>query len=141
MFILVLQKRRRNEVIAEAEELLDKIGLQDKRDIYPSRLSGGQKQRVAIARALATKPRVLLFDEPTSSLDPELVGEVLSVMRDLARGGQTMMVVTHEMGFAREAADEIVFLDEGVLVERASPEQFFTKPQTKRAQQFLQRLG
>jgi polar amino acid transport system ATP-binding protein len=138
---LHVQKRRRNEVIAEAEELLAKIGLQDKRDIYPSRLSGGQKQRVAIARALATKPRVLLFDEPTSSLDPELVGEVLSVMRDLARGGQTMMVVTHEMGFAREAADEIVFLDEGVLVERASPEQFFTKPQTKRAQQFLQRLG
>jgi polar amino acid transport system ATP-binding protein len=138
---LHVQKRRRNEVIAEAEELLAKIGLQDKRDIDPSRLSGGQKQRVAIARALATKPRVLLFDEPTSSLDPELVGEVLSVMRDLARGGQTMMVVTHEMGFAREAADEIVFLDEGVLVERASPEQFFTKPQTKRAQQFLQRLG
>jgi len=138
---LYVQKRRRNEVIAEAEELLAKIGLQDKRDIYPSRLSGGQKQRVAIARALATKPRVLLFDEPTSSLDPELVGEVLSVMRDLARDGQTMMVVTHEMGFAREAADEIVFLDEGVIVERALPEQFFTKPQTKRAQQFLQRLG
>ena len=138
---LYVQKRRRNEVIAEAEELLAKIGLQDKRDIYPSRLSGGQKQRVAIARALATKPRVLLFDEPTSSLDPELVGEVLSVMRDLARDGQTMMVVTHEMGFAREAADEIVFLDEGAVVERASPERFFSKPYTKRAQQFLQRLG
>ena len=105
---LYVQKRRRDVVIAEAEELLEKIGLQDKRDVYPSRLSGGQKQRVAIARALATKPQVLLFDEPTSSLDPELVGEVLSVMRDLARDGQTMMVVTHEMGFAREAADEIV---------------------------------
>jgi polar amino acid transport system ATP-binding protein len=138
---LYVQKRRRNEVIAEAEELLEKIGLQDKRDVYPSRLSGGQKQRVAIARALATKPQVLLFDEPTSSLDPELVGEVLSVMRDLARDGQTMMVVTHEMGFAREAADEIVFLDEGVVVERASPERFFSKPHTKRAQRFLQRLG
>ena len=137
---LYVQKRRRNEVIAEAEELLEKIGLQDKRDVYPSRLSGGQKQRVAIARALATKPQVLLFDEPTSSLDPELVGEVLSVRRDLARGGQTMMVVTHEMGFAREAADEIVFLDEGVVVERALPERFFSKPHTKRAQQFLQRL-
>jgi polar amino acid transport system ATP-binding protein len=138
---LYVQKRLRKEVVAEAEALLEKIGLQDKRDVYPSRLSGGQKQRVAIARALATKPQVLLFDEPTSSLDPELVGEVLSVMRGLARDGQTMMVVTHEMGFAREAADEIVFLDEGVLVERGSPEEFFTKPQTKRAQQFLQRLG
>jgi polar amino acid transport system ATP-binding protein len=138
---LHVQKRRRNEVIAEAEELLGKIGLQDKRDVYPSRLSGGQKQRVAIARALATKPQVLLFDEPTSSLDPELVGEVLSVMRDLAREGQTMMVVTHEMGFAREAADEIVFIDEGAVVERSSPERFFTKPQTKRAQQFLQCLA
>ena len=136
-----VQKRSRNEVVAEAEKLLEKIGLQDKRDAFPSRLSGGQKQRVAIARALATRPQVLLFDEPTSSLDPELVGEVLSVMRDLASDGQTMMVVTHEMGFAREAADEIVFLDDGAVVERASPERFFTEPSTKRAQQFLQRLA
>ena len=138
---LQVQKRPRQEVVAESEMLLEKIGLQDKRDVFPSRLSGGQKQRVAIARALATKPQVLLFDEPTSSLDPELVGEVLSVMRDLARDGQTMMVVTHEMGFAREAADEIVFLDDGALVERAAPEQFFSEPRTKRAQQFLQRLA
>ena len=138
---LHVQKRPRNEVVAEADKLLEKIGLHDKRDVFPSRLSGGQKQRVAIARALATKPQVLLFDEPTSSLDPELVGEVLSVMRDLARDGQTMMVVTHEMGFAREAADEIVFLDEGAVVERGSPERFFTKPHTRRAQQFLQRLA
>jgi polar amino acid transport system ATP-binding protein len=138
---LHVQRRPRAEVVAEAEALLQKIGLTDKRDAYPSRLSGGQKQRVAIARALAMKPEVLLFDEPTSSLDPELVGEVLAVMRALAREGQTMIVVTHEMGFAREAADEVVFLDEGAVVETASPERFFGNPATQRVRQFLQRFA
>jgi polar amino acid transport system ATP-binding protein len=136
-----VQRRARAEVVAEAEALLDKIGLSDKRDAYPSRLSGGQKQRVAIARALAMKPEVLLFDEPTSSLDPELVGEVLSAMRNLAQEGQTMIVVTHEMGFAREAADEVMFIDEGAVVETAPPERFFGKPATARVRQFLQRFA
>jgi polar amino acid transport system ATP-binding protein len=136
-----VQRRPRDEVVAEAEALLDKIGLSDKRDDYPSRLSGGQRQRVAIARALAMKPEVLLFDEPTSSLDPELVGEVLSVMRDLAREGQTMIVVTHEMGFAREAADEVMFIDEGAVVETAAPDRFFGNPATARVRQFLQRFA
>jgi polar amino acid transport system ATP-binding protein len=136
-----VQGRPRDEVIADAERLLDKIGLRDKRDAYPSRLSGGQKQRVAIARALAMKPEVLLFDEPTSALDPELVGEVLAVMRDLAREGQTMIVVTHELAFAREAADEVVFLDEGAVVETAPPATFFSAPATARARQFLQRFA
>jgi polar amino acid transport system ATP-binding protein len=135
-----VQRRPVAEVIAEADALLDKIGLRDKRDAYPSRLSGGQKQRVAIARALAMRPEVLLFDEPTSSLDPELVGEVLGVMRSLAREGQTMIVVTHEIGFAREAADEILFLDDGTVVETGSPERFFASPTTPRARQFLQRF-
>lgn len=136
-----VQRRARDEVMAEAEGLLAKIGLTDKRDVYPSRLSGGQKQRVAIARALAMKPEVLLFDEPTSSLDPELVGEVLAVMRDLAREGQTMIVVTHEMGFAREAADEVLFLDEGSVIETAAPDRFFGNPETPRVRQFLQRFA
>ena len=136
-----VQRRPRDEVIADAETLLDKIGLSDKRDAYPSRLSGGQKQRVAIARALAMKPEVLLFDEPTSSLDPELVGEVLSVMRNLAREGQTMIVVTHEMGFAREAADEVMFMDDGAVIETAAPERFFDNPSTARVRQFLQRFA
>ena len=135
-----VQRRPRDEAIAEADALLDKIGLRDKRDSYPSRLSGGQKQRVAIARALAMKPEVLLFDEPTSSLDPELVGEVLEVMRNLAREGQTMIVVTHELGFAREAADEVLFMDKGVVVETAPPDRFFGSPATARARQFLQRF-
>jgi len=138
---LHVQRRPREEAMAEAEALLDKIGLRDKRDTYPSRLSGGQKQRVAIARALAMRPEVLLFDEPTSSLDPELVGEVLTVMRNLAREGQTMIVVTHEMGFAREAADAIMFIDEGAVVEAAAPEQFFNNPSTARVRQFLQRFA
>src|SRR5215467_7412408 len=136
-----VQHRSREEVMREAEALLEKIGLSDKRDAYPSRLSGGQKQRVAIARALAMKPEVLLFDEPTSSLDPELVGEVLSVMRNLAREGQTMIVVTHEMGFAREAADEVMFIDEGAVVETAAPDRFFGNPATPRVRQFLQRFA
>jgi len=136
-----VQRRPRDEVVTEAEALLQKIGLVEKRDEYPTRLSGGQKQRVAIARALAMKPEVLLFDEPTSSLDPELVGEVLAVMRDLSAEGQTMIVVTHELGFAREAADLVLFLDEGSVVETAPPERFFTMPETPRARQFLQRFS
>jgi polar amino acid transport system ATP-binding protein len=136
-----VQRRPRDEVVAVAEALLDKIGLRDKRDAYPSRLSGGQKQRVAIARALAMKPEVLLFDEPTSSLDPELVGEVLIVMRDLAREGHTMIVVTHEVGFAREAADDVMFLDEGQVIETAPPAKFFGNPSTPRVRQFLQRFA
>jgi polar amino acid transport system ATP-binding protein len=136
-----VQRRPRDEVVAEAESLLDKIGLREKADVYPARLSGGQKQRVAIARALAMRPAVLLFDEATSALDPELVGEVLAVMEDLAKDGMTMVVVTHEMSFAQDAADEIVFLDHGRVVEIAKPEKFFREPETERARQFLQRYG
>ena len=132
-------KRPKEEVEAEGRALLEKVGLEDKRDEYPIRLSGGQQQRVAIARALAMHPNVLLFDEPTSSLDPELVGEVLTVMKGLADEGRTMAVVTHEMGFAREAADHVVFMDGGKIVETGSPEEFFSNPQTVRAQQFLER--
>ena len=138
---LHVQKRPRAEVRTEAEELLTKVGLLDKKDAYPARLSGGQKQRVGIARALATKPRLLLFDEPTSALDPELVGEVLVVMRDLAADGMTMVVVTHEMAFAQEAADRVIFLDHGRIVETGTPEAFFTRPQTDRARQFLTRFA
>ena len=136
-----VQRRPREEVIAEAEALLDEIGLCEKRDVYPARLSGGQKQRVAIARALAMQPAVLLFDEATSALDPELVGEVLAVMEELAKDGMTMVVVTHEMSFAQDAADEIIFLDRGRVVEVAKPEKFFRQPDTERARVFLQRFG
>ena len=136
-----VQRRPKAEVVAEAEQLLAKVGLAEKRDAYPVRLSGGQKQRVAIARALAMRPEVLLFDEATSALDPELVGEVLVVMEELAEEGKTMVVVTHEMMFAREAADEIVFLDHGRVVETSEPERFFRDPATERARQFLQRYA
>jgi polar amino acid transport system ATP-binding protein len=122
----------------EALALLDRVGLAHKANAYPSELSGGQQQRVAIARALAMKPPLMLFDEPTSALDPEMVGEVLMVMRTLARDGMTMVCVTHEMGFAREVADRVIFMDEGKVLERASPHAFFTQPQHPRAQQFLQ---
>jgi len=132
-------RRPRDEVVAEAERLLEKVGLIDKRDVYPAFLSGGQMQRVAIARALAMRPEVLLFDEPTSALDPELVGEVLAVMRDIAHIGLTMIVVTHEMEFAREAADRIVFLDKGRIIEVATAEAFFAHPATERSRQFLER--
>jgi len=132
-------RRPRGEVVTEAERLLEKVGLIDKRDVYPAFLSGGQMQRVAIARALAMHPEVLLFDEPTSALDPELVGEVLTVMRDIAHIGLTMIVVTHEMEFAREAADRIVFLDKGRIVEVATAEAFFEHPATDRSRQFLER--
>ncbi|HEX8012011.1 MAG TPA: amino acid ABC transporter ATP-binding protein [Casimicrobiaceae bacterium] len=131
--------RPRTEAVDQARALLNKVGLAEKQDVYPHTLSGGQKQRVAIARALATNPDVLLFDEPTSSLDPEIIGEVLSVMEELSTEGMTMIVVTHEMAFAREAADTVIFMDAGRIVEKAPPEEFFTRPQTKRAQQFLQR--
>jgi polar amino acid transport system ATP-binding protein len=134
-----VQRRNKDEVIAEAEALLERVGLASKRNDFPNRLSGGQKQRVGIARALAMKPELLLFDEPTSALDPELVGEVVAVMKQLAESGSTMLVVTHEMGFARETADEIVLIDGGRVVETATPADFFTKPKTERARQFLQR--
>jgi polar amino acid transport system ATP-binding protein len=136
-----VQKRPKAEVHDEALALLAKVGLSEKRDAFPARLSGGQKQRVGIARALAMRPDLLLFDEPTSALDPELVGEVLVVMRDLAREGMTMVIVTHEMGFAREAATRVLFLDRGRAVETGSPEQFFSNPETDRARQFLQRYA
>jgi polar amino acid transport system ATP-binding protein len=130
---------KKDEAIARAEKLLDKVGLRDKRTAYPYALSGGQKQRVGIARALAMNPAVILFDEPTSSLDPELVGEVLAVMRALAEEGMTMVVVTHEMDFARDVSDEVVFIDQGLVVERDKPEAFFSNPKSARARQFLSR--
>ncbi len=130
----------RDEAIATAEKYLDKVGLRDKRDEYPARLSGGQKQRVAIARALAMEPKVLLFDEPTSALDPTLVGEVIMVMEELAHEGSTMIVVTHEMQFAREAADRVYFIEEGTFIEVGPPEQVLDKPQDERTRRFLRRL-
>jgi polar amino acid transport system ATP-binding protein len=133
-------KRPKDEVRREAEELLDRVGLADKRDAYPSSLSGGQKQRVGIARALAIKPDILLLDEPTSALDPMLVGEVLGVMRALAEQGATMIIVTHEMAFARQVASRVVFMDEGQIVESGEPAQFFSAPTTPRARQFLSRF-
>jgi polar amino acid transport system ATP-binding protein len=136
-----VQRRPKAEVREEALALLAKVGLAEKRDAFPSRLSGGQKQRVGIARALAMRPDLLLFDEPTSALDPELVGEVLVVMRELAREGMTMVIVTHEMGFARDAATRILFLDHGKAVENGAPDKFFATPQTERARQFLQRYA
>jgi arginine/lysine/histidine transport system ATP-binding protein len=123
-----------------AYELLEQVGLSEKANEYPKRLSGGQKQRVAIARALAMKPDVMLFDEPTSALDPEMVKEVLEVMKSLAHTGMTMAIVTHEMGFAREVADRVLFLDGGILLEDAPPQEFFTNPKSKRAQDFLQKM-
>lgn len=126
-----------SEAIAAAEDLLQKVGLADKRDHYPSELSGGQQQRVAIARALAMEPEILLFDEPTSALDPELVGEVLAVMQRLAETGRTMVIVTHEMGFAKDVADEVVFMDEGRIIEQGPPQEMFTAPKTERAKRFF----
>lgn len=129
--------QERSEAEAEARRLLDVVGLQDKAEAYPSSLSGGQKQRVAIARALAMKPEIMLFDEPTSALDPEMVGEVLAVMKQLAEDGMTMVIVTHEMGFAREVADRVLFIDEGVILEQGTPEEIFGNPQNERTQTFL----
>jgi polar amino acid transport system ATP-binding protein len=131
---------KKKAATAKAIELLDQVGLGDKPSAYPSQLSGGQQQRVAIARALAMDPKLMLFDEPTSALDPELVGEVLKVMRDLAQRGMTMIVVTHEMGFAREVADRVVFMDAGVVVEEGPPSQVITNPQHKRTRAFLSQI-
>lgn len=125
---------------AKAEKLLDRVGLLDKKDSYPSQLSGGQKQRIAIVRALAMEPQVMLFDEPTSALDPEMVGEVLDVMQQLAKEGMTMVVVTHEMGFAREVGDRILFLDEGYLLEEGTPEEVFGHPKEARTKEFLDKV-
>ncbi len=130
----------KREAVATAERFLEKVGLSEKRDEHPSRLSGGQKQRVAIARALCMEPKVLMFDEPTSALDPELVGEVLKTMEELAHEGSTMIVVTHEMSFAREAADRVIFMADGAIVEQGPPEQVLDAPQEERTQAFLQRF-
>lgn len=135
-----VRKLNKDEVREEAMVLLDKVGLKDKKDAYPDMLSGGQKQRVAIARALAMRPEVLLFDEPTSALDPEMVGEVLNVMKDLARTGMTMIVVTHEMGFAREVADRVVFMDEGYIMEDGTPEAVFEHTHNERVKTFLDKI-
>jgi len=135
-----IRKTPKKEAEEQAMQLLERVGLAMKRDAYPSQLSGGQQQRVAIARALAMKPRIMLFDEPTSALDPEMIGEVLAVMQDLAKSGMTMVVVTHEMGFAREVAHRVVFMDHGVVLEQAKPEEFFRNPQHDRAKQFLKQL-
>lgn len=132
-----LRKMPLQEANALAESLLERVGLLDKRDVYPSQLSGGQKQRIAIARALAMQPDVMLFDEPTSALDPEMVGEVLEVIRDLARDGMTMIIVTHEMGFAREVANKVVFMADGIIQEYGTPEKIFEHPQSERLVSFL----
>lgn len=124
----------------KAMELLKTVGLEDKAGVYPSALSGGQKQRVAIARALAMEPEIMLFDEPTSALDPEMVGEVLAVMKNLAKKGMTMVIVTHEMGFAREVADRVLFMDEGCIVEQGSPDDIFKNPQNQRTKEFLSKI-
>ena len=137
---LLVRKMPKAEAVALGEKLLVKVGLSEKRDVYPSRLSGGQKQRVAIARALAMQPRALLFDEPTSALDPELVGEVLKVMKDLAYEGSTMDVVTHEMQFARDVSDRVVFMSDGSIIEQGDPEEIFKQPREKRTQVFLERV-
>lgn len=141
MLAPVLTKHmKKKEARNRAMVLLDKVGLKEKADVYPGTLSGGQQQRVAIARALAMEPKALLFDEPTSALDPELVGDVLEVMKDLAKQGMTMIIVTHEMGFARDVADRVVFMADGYVVEEGTPEQIFTMPKEKRTKMFLSRV-
>ena len=137
---LKVKKISRAEAEKKARELLQRVGLADKADNYPSQLSGGQQQRVAIARALAMEPKVMLFDEPTSALDPEMVGEVLDVMRALAKDGMTMAIVTHEMGFAREVADRVLFIDGGGILEQGTPEELFEHPQQERTQNFLSKV-
>lgn len=137
---LKVKKMKEAEAVKIAESLLAKVGLADKRDSYPSQLSGGQQQRVAIARALAMHPKVMLFDEPTSALDPEMIGEVLDVIKTLAREGMTMVVVTHEMGFAREVADRVVFMDEGLKIEENTPEEIYNNPQNERLKKFLSQI-
>ena len=135
-----LQKRGKGEAEGQAMKLLERVGLADRANAYPSQLSGGQKQRIAIVRALCMNPEVMLFDEPTSALDPEMVGEVLNVMRDLAKEHMTMVVVTHEMGFAREVSDRVIFMAEGKIVEEGTPEEIFTAPKTERLQSFLSKV-
>jgi polar amino acid transport system ATP-binding protein len=135
-----VRRLKRSEAVEAGRAMLQKVGLGDKIDSYPGQLSGGQQQRVAIARALAMEPKVMLFDEPTSALDPELVGEVLEVMKSLARDGMTMIVVTHEMGFAREVADRVMLIDEGIIVEEGPPEEFFTNPTHERTRLFLSKI-
>ena len=132
-----LKKMTKQDAIKKGEVLLKRVGLLDKADSYPSQLSGGQKQRVAIARALAMQPEIMLFDEPTSALDPEMVGEVLDVMKDLAKSGMTMVVVTHEMGFAKEVGTRVLFMDQGIVMEEGSPEDIFSNPQNERTKNFL----
>ncbi|MBU5668238.1 amino acid ABC transporter ATP-binding protein [Peptoniphilus sp. MSJ-1] len=136
----LVKKQSKEEAEKKAMELLNRVGLPDKRDSYPNSLSGGQKQRIAIARALAMNPKVMLFDEPTSALDPEMVGEVLDIMKDLAHDGMTMVVVTHEMGFAREVGDRILFMDGGYIVEEGRPEEVFGNPQNERTKSFLAKV-
>ena len=131
---------KKEEAEKKARELLKRVGLEDKADSYPAQLSGGQKQRIAIVRALCMQPEVMLFDEPTSALDPEMVGEVLDVMKELAKSGMTMVCVTHEMGFAREVADRVLFMDEGIIVEEGTPEEIFGSPKEKRTQDFLNKV-
>lgn len=142
--IMLAPVRLRKQTRQEAEEfgmsLLERVGLKDKANQYPEKLSGGQQQRVAIARALAMRPKIMLFDEPTSALDPEMVGEVLEVIKSLAREGMTMVVVTHEMGFAREVGDRVLFMDEGLIVEEGNPEQIFNNPQNQRTRSFLSKI-
>ncbi|HTM07588.1 MAG TPA: amino acid ABC transporter ATP-binding protein [Verrucomicrobiae bacterium] len=135
-----VRKSARGAAEKRAAELLERVGIHDKATAYPANLSGGQQQRVAIARALAMQPKIMLFDEPTSALDPEMIGEVLEVMTDLARDGMTMVVVTHEMGFARRVAGRVIFMDEGGLVEEGKPDDFFTAPKSERAKQFLSKI-
>ena len=135
-----VKKEARAAAVVRGREQLERVGLADKMDVYPAQLSGGQQQRVAIARALAMQPKLMLFDEPTSALDPELVGDVLDAMRDLAREGMTMLVVTHEIGFAREVADSVAFMDAGVVIERGTPQQTFTNPRHERTRAFLSKV-
>lgn len=136
----VVRKRTKTEASDKAFSLLNKVGINDKANVYPDQLSGGQQQRVAIARALAMDPKIMLFDEPTSALDPEMIGEVLDVMKNLAREGMTMVVVTHEMGFAKEVADRVIFMDMGAIVEEGTPEHFFTSPVNERTKLFLSQI-
>ena len=135
-----LKIMEKEEAGENALKLLERVGLREKADAYPSQLSGGQKQRVAIVRSLAMNPRVMLFDEPTSALDPEMVGEVLAVMKGLAESGMTMVVVTHEMGFAREVGTKVLFMDEGVIMEENTPQEFFSHPKSQRLQDFLSKV-
>ncbi|CAG7839772.1 amino acid ABC transporter ATPase [Clostridium novyi B str. ATCC 27606] len=137
---IVVKKQLKDVMMKKSHELLKKVGLENKKECYPSKLSGGQKQRVAIARALAMEPELMLFDEPTSALDPELVGEVLGVMKDLAKDGMTMVVVTHEMGFAKEVADRVIFMDGGKIVEEGTPEELFNNPKENRTKLFLNKV-